>query len=158
MWNIDKGMMLTASKRIDKSPTPRADRGFLFFPTAGTDKMTNTRQMPQLQQSYKIHKRDGFHPQMTLINPFTLENYPLWDYFATNNFQINEFKAVWHFNNLLELHYPASKGYIFAAWAGVESSQSQKCSLYSQGRVAFAMTRFITFQRLRFYNSLAYGD
>ena len=57
--------MLTASRRIGKSPTPQAEV-FFFFPTAGTDKMTNNRQMPQLQQSYKIHKRDGFHPQMTL--------------------------------------------------------------------------------------------
>ena len=28
IWNIDKGMMLTASRRIDKSPTPRAE---VFF-------------------------------------------------------------------------------------------------------------------------------
>ena len=34
----------------------------------------------------------------------------------------------------------------------------RKCSLCSQGRVAFAITRFITFQRLRFYNLLAYRD
>ena len=25
MWNIDKGMMLTASRRIDKIPTPGAE-------------------------------------------------------------------------------------------------------------------------------------
>ena len=61
-------MMLLASKRIDKHPTPRK-RFSDKFPTAGTDKMTNTRQMPQLQQSYKIHKRDCFHPQTTL-KPF----------------------------------------------------------------------------------------
>ena len=48
MWNIDKGKMLTASRRIDKCPTP----GQRF-----SDK------------SYKIHKRDSFHPQMTL-KPF----------------------------------------------------------------------------------------
>ena len=63
-------------------------------------------------------------------HPFTLENYPLWGHFATNIFQINEFKAEWHFNNLLELHYTASRGYIFAVWAGVrkvshDSSQSE---------------------------------
>ena len=29
---------------------------------------------------------------------------------------------------------------------------------YEQSRVAFAITRFITFQRLRFYNLLAYRD
>ena len=34
----------------------------------------------------------------------------------------------------------------------------RKCSLCSQGRVVFAITRFITFQRLRFYNLLAYRD
>ena len=34
----------------------------------------------------------------------------------------------------------------------------RKCSLCSQSRVAFAITRFITFQRLRFYNLLAYRD
>ena len=68
MWNIDKGKMLTASRRIDKCPTP-GQRFSDKFPTAGTDKMTNTQQMPQLQQSYKIHKRDSFHPQMTL-KPF----------------------------------------------------------------------------------------
>ena len=60
--------MLTASRRIDKCPNP-GQRFSDKFPTARTDKMTNTRQMPQLQQSYKIHKRDGFHPQMTL-KPF----------------------------------------------------------------------------------------
>ena len=65
MWNIDKGKMLTASRRIDKCPTP-GQRFSDKFPTAGTDKMTNTQQMPQLQQSYKIHKQDSFHPQMTL--------------------------------------------------------------------------------------------
>ena len=53
------------------------------------------------------------------FKPFHFRNYPLWDYFATNNFQINEFKAAWHFHNSLELRYPASKGYIFAALAGV---------------------------------------
>ena len=37
-------------------------------------------------------------------HPFTLEHLPLWGHFATNIFQINEFKAEWHFNNLLELH------------------------------------------------------
>ena len=88
------------------------------------------------------------------FKPFTLENYHLWGYFATNIFITNEFKAVWHFNNLLELHYPASKGYIFVH----KTKNQQKCSLCSQGRVAFAMTRFITSQRLRFYNSLAYRD
>ena len=50
MWNTDKGMMLTTSRRIDKTPTP-GEEVFIFFPTAGIDKMTNTRQMPQLQQS-----------------------------------------------------------------------------------------------------------
>ena len=34
----------------------------------------------------------------------------------------------------------------------------RKCSLCSQSRVAFAITRFITFQWLTFYNLLAYRD
>ena len=34
----------------------------------------------------------------------------------------------------------------------------RKCSLCSQGRVAFAITRCITFQSLTFYNLLAYRD
>ena len=45
--------MLTASRRIDKCFTP-GQRFSDKFPTAGIDKMTNTRQMPQLQQSYKF--------------------------------------------------------------------------------------------------------
>ena len=36
--------------------------------------------------------------------------------------------------------------------------KKRKCSLCSQGGVAFAITRFITFQRLTFYNLLAYRD
>ena len=69
--------------------------------------------------------------------------------FCHEYFKINELKAEWHFNNLLELHYPTSRCYIFAVWA---------CGLCSQSTVAFAITRFITFQRLRFYNLLAYRD
>ena len=95
----------------------------------------------------------GFSGTDNTSNPFTLENYPLWGYFATNIFITNELKAEWHFKNLLELHYPARRGYIFADWAGV-----RKVSYDTAHRVAFAITRFITFQRLTFYDLLAYRD
>ena len=40
--NIEKGMTLTAYRRIDKTPEKRfSDK----FPTTGTDKMTNARQL-----------------------------------------------------------------------------------------------------------------
>ena len=120
MWNIDKGMMLTASRRIDKSPTPWAVV-FFFFPPQGPTRW----QIPDKGHNYnnlikfinEMASTRGWH-----FKPFhfrKLSSVRLFKYFATNNFQINEFKAVWHFHNLLELHYPASKGYIFAAWAGV---------------------------------------
>ena len=117
MWNIDKGMMLTASRRIDKSPTPRAEV-FFFFPPQGPTRWQIPDTCHNYNKSYKINKRDGFHPQMT---PFHFRKL-VWGHFATNMFQINELKAEWHFHNLLELHYPASKGYIFAAWAGVRKA------------------------------------
>ena len=62
----------------------------------------------------------------------------LWGYFATNIFKINELKAEWHFNNLLELHYPTSRGYIFAVWAGgrkVSHDSSQSENVASARRV-----------------------
>ena len=43
MWYTEKGTTVTASRRIDKCPTP----GHRFsdkFPTTGTDKMTNARE------------------------------------------------------------------------------------------------------------------
>ena len=43
MWNTEKGTTVTASRRIDKCPTP----GYRFsdkFPTKRTDKMTNARE------------------------------------------------------------------------------------------------------------------
>ena len=71
-------------------------------------------QIPDKYHNYnnrnKIHKPDGFHPQMTL----SLPSARLFFNFATNAFQINELKAEWYFNKLLELHYHASRGYIFA--------------------------------------------
>ena len=44
-WNIEKGTMLTSSRRIDKCATSR-QRFSDKFPTAGIDKMKKARQMP----------------------------------------------------------------------------------------------------------------
>ena len=153
--------MLTASRRIDKCFTP-GQRFSDKFPTAGTDKMTNTRQMPQLQQSYKFINEMASTRRWHL-NPFTLENYPLWDYFAANNFQINELKkngistTSW---SCITLQAEATFALSELACETFRQLTQRKCSLCSssKGRVAFAITRFITFQRLRFYNLLAYRD
>ena len=44
-WYIEKGVMSIASRRIDKCPTPK-QRFSDKFPTARTDKMTNSWQIP----------------------------------------------------------------------------------------------------------------
>ena len=73
--------------------------------------------MTWLDKTSHVHRVQ--HHLASTTDTFNLENYPLWGYFATNIFQIKELKAEWHFNNLLELHYLASRVYIFAVWAGV---------------------------------------
>ena len=75
MWNIDKGKMLTASRRIDKCPTP-GQRFSDKFPTAGTDKMRNTQQMPQLQQNLIKFINETASTRRWHLNPSTLIDYP----------------------------------------------------------------------------------
>ena len=142
-------MMLLASKRIDKHPTPRK-RFSDKFPTAGTDKMTNTRQMPQLQQSYKIHKRDCFHPQMTL-KPFHFHRLSFVMLFCHEYFLNKRIKSRMAFQQLAGVALPCEQRLHFrcVSWRAKSFARQvtqRKCSLCSQGRVAFAITRFITFQ------------
>ena len=63
-WNIEKGTILTHSRRIEKCPTP-GQRLSDKFPTVGTDKITNARQMPGGGGG------DG-HPWNQVIEPYIM--------------------------------------------------------------------------------------
>ena len=132
--------MLTASRRIDKCPIP-GQRFSDKFPTAGTEKMKNTRQMP-----------GGGH---------------VWNWLSHNYNNmikfINETASTrgWHFKPF-QLRKLSSVRLFCHEYFSKKTNWKHNGISTTCWSCIFAITRFIMFQWLRFYiyslTRLAYRD
>ena len=145
----------TDPRRIDKCPSP-GQRFSDKFLTAGTDKITNTttttimiKFINEMASTRECHFHFRKLPSVRLF---------CYEYFSNKRI-----KSRMAFQQLAGVALPYEQRLHFrcVSWRAKSFAwqlKKRKCSLCSQGGVAFAITRFITFQRLTFYNLLAYRD